>query len=83
MTEAPTVEGRLADLIEAGDEVCIGGYRLSAEDAAKVVAALRDRARWMGSDIISGERTIKAIEQALDIVKGQAQAGRAARRSRP
>ena len=42
--EADTVEGRLADIMEA-EEVWIGpvgdGYRLSNQDRAKVVMALR------------------------------------------
>lgn len=38
--EAPTVEGRLADLMENA-EVRVDDYRLSDDDRAKVVAALR------------------------------------------
>lgn len=53
--EAATVEGRLADLIEAED-VHIGVYHLSDNDRRVIVLALRDRARWMASDITSGER---------------------------
>lgn len=50
-TEAKSVEGRLADMIDSGDEIYIGGYRLSSEDCAAVVKALRDRARWKEADI--------------------------------
>lgn len=40
--EADTVEGRLADIIEADNLwIWIGDYRLSDSDRAKVVAALR------------------------------------------
>lgn len=40
--EAPTVEGRLADIIEADNaEIWIDEYRLSAVDRGVVVAALR------------------------------------------
>ncbi len=38
--EAPTVEGRLADIIERA-EVRVDEYRLSDSDRAKIVAALR------------------------------------------
>lgn len=41
--ECGTVQGRLADLIETS-EVIIDGYRASASDKAKIVAALRDAA---------------------------------------
>lgn len=50
-----TVEGRLAELIAEG-EVLLNGYRLSGHDRAIIVKALLDRARWMASDITSGER---------------------------
>ena len=53
--EAATVEGRLADLIEEG-EVRIDGYRLSDNDRSIIVKCLRDRARWMASDIHADER---------------------------
>jgi len=40
--EAPTVEGRLADIIEMDNaEIRIDEYRLSQSDRAKVIAALR------------------------------------------
>jgi hypothetical protein len=53
-----TFEGRLADMIEAADA---GPYTkvavyLDAEECAVIVKALRERARWMASDIKSGER---------------------------
>jgi hypothetical protein len=41
--EADTVEGRLADIIETAD-VLIDEYRLSTNDRAKVVSALRSAA---------------------------------------
>lgn len=41
--EAPTVEGRLADLMETA-EIRVDDYRLSDEDKQKVVKALRNAA---------------------------------------
>jgi len=43
--EAPTVEGRLADIIEKAAFVEIDDYRLSGPDCRKLVAALRLAAR--------------------------------------
>lgn len=57
--EAGTVEGRLADMIEHADACSVAGYPLDAEECAVIVKALRDRARWMASDIRSGERPRK------------------------
>jgi hypothetical protein len=59
--EASTVEGRLADLIEGGVVTVYvpnteSAYRLSDDDRTLIVKTLRDRARWMASDIYSGER---------------------------
>lgn len=53
-----TVEGRLANVIEAADA---GPYTkvavyLDAEERTLIVKCLRERARWMASDIKSGER---------------------------
>jgi len=55
-----TVEGRLADLIEKFS-VSIGhdSYSLSNEERTIIVKCLRERARWMASDIYSGERPRK------------------------
>jgi hypothetical protein len=40
--EAPTVEGRIADIIEADNSsIWIDDYRLSDSDRARVVSALR------------------------------------------
>jgi hypothetical protein len=52
-----TVEGRLADMIEK-TSVNLGhdSYSLSDEERMIVVKCLRERARWMASDIKSGER---------------------------
>ena len=55
--QAETIEGRLADLIEKFS-VSIGhdSYSLSSEERAILVKCLRDRARWMASDIHADER---------------------------
>lgn len=50
-----TVEGRLADLIERYG-ARIGHGDLSKEECALIVKCLRDRARWMKSDIHADER---------------------------
>jgi hypothetical protein len=51
--EAPTVEGRLADMLEApAAELRLDGYRLSASDTARVVAALRIAANKDTSDAL-------------------------------
>jgi hypothetical protein len=50
-----TVEGRLADLIERYG-ARIGHGDLSKEECAIIVKCLRERARWMASDIYAGER---------------------------
>lgn len=45
--EDPTVEGRLADIIETAYEVRIDDYRLSDSDRMLVVTALREaKALW-------------------------------------
>lgn len=52
-----TVEGRLADLIEnASSQVKINSCDISYEERMIIVKCLRERARWMASDIKSGER---------------------------
>lgn len=52
--EAPTVEGRLADIIEADNaEIRIDDYRLSTSDRAKVVAALRLAAQSDAPGVVS------------------------------
>lgn len=61
MKPSETLEGRLADEIEATVEEGIGGciIQLSVDQRTAVIKALRERARWMSSDIKSGERTTK------------------------
>lgn len=58
MKPSETFEGRLADLVEAADA---GPYTkvavyLDAAERTVIVKCLRERARWMASDIKSGER---------------------------
>lgn len=71
--EAPTVEGRLADIIEQDAEVWVGpgkdGYRLSDIDRARVVAALRavDRLVHQTSPL-TDEEIAAAIETAANRV---------------
>lgn len=48
--EAPTVEGRLADLMMF-DEVRVGDYRLSESDKQKVVGALLHAASLKASRV--------------------------------
>ena len=53
-----TIEGRLANLIEMHDVIIEGlvdGY-LSDNERTLIVKCLRERARWMSSDIYAGER---------------------------
>lgn len=45
--EAPTVEGRLADMFERGGDLTFEEYKLSAEDKARIVAALRYQANGL------------------------------------
>jgi hypothetical protein len=56
-----SVEAKLANRIADAREVIIiadddTAYRASDADCGVIIAALRDRARWMASDTRSGER---------------------------
>jgi hypothetical protein len=48
-----TVEGRLADMVQTSEAV---RSLFSEEERTIIVKCLRDRARWMASDIYAGER---------------------------
>ena len=50
---AETIEGRLADMMETSEAV---RSLFSEEERAIIVKCLRERARWMSSDIYAGER---------------------------
>ena len=54
--EAPTVEGRLADIIENA-EIRVDEYRLSESDRAKVIAALRATALSTSQPAVGGDET--------------------------
>jgi hypothetical protein len=51
--QAETIEGRLADMMETSEAV---RSLFSEEERMLIVKCLRDRARWMASDIYAGER---------------------------
>jgi hypothetical protein len=53
-----TVEGRLADAIEAATDILDGGCAivLTKKERVLIAKCLRERARWMASDIYAGER---------------------------
>lgn len=71
--EAPTVEGRLADLLE-NSVVSVDEYKLSDHDRARVVAALRmadsgrteaevrgSRPRWQPARLMRGDTVLAEI----------------------
>lgn len=51
--QAETIEGQLADMMETSEAV---RSLFSEEERAIIVKCLRERARWMASDIYAGER---------------------------